>query len=430
MAFYVIERKEQLSVLGKLGDCFVDFIQQNDNFHPKLNNLSLIYIRDINSHKGYILCINHNESFSLEKEEVFKWLLTNTDRLFVLNKKKTLYNFPFHDKLYDINFIENFNIHVSNQCIDFYYKKYYSLNNINTLIPISKHYQKCEDTFNLILPIIQKYNQDNALYSFNNNISTKIFFEIESQGIKIDKENFIKYYKEHIKNPEFNISKGKIYSNYNLYTTTGRPSNSFNNINFVALNKNNGERLCYIPSNNILVEYDIQGYHPRLVGELMSFKFNETNTYETLGKLLNVTTQEAKELTFKQMYGGVWEEYKDKPFFNKILKYSEDIWDTYQRTGRYNTKNRSFKLENDMTQFKLLNYIIQSYETTTNVTMLEKILEYLKDKKTKLILYTYDAFLFDYSEEDGKQLLTDLKNMIKYPINIKQGLSYHDLEKT
>lgn len=430
MAFYVIERKEQLSVLGKLGDCFVDFIQQNDNFHPKLNNLSLIYIRDINSHKGYILCINHNESFSLEKEEVFKWLLTNTDRLFVLNKKKTLYNFPFHDKLYDINFIENFNIHVSNQCIDFYYKKYYSLNNINTLIPISKHYQKCEDTFNLILPIIQKYNQNNALYSFNNNISTKIFFEIESQGIKIDKENFIKYYKEHIKNPEFNINKGKIYSNYNLYTTTGRPSNSFNNINFVALNKNNGERLCYIPSNNILIEYDIQGYHPRLVGELMSFKFDETNTYETLGKLLNVTTQEAKELTFKQMYGGVWEEYKDKPFFNKILKYSEDIWDTYQRTGRYNTKNRSFKLENDMTQFKLLNYIIQSYETTTNVTMLEKILEYLKDKKTKLILYTYDAFLFDYSEEDGKQLLTDLKNMIKYPINIKQGLSYHDLEKT
>lgn len=430
MAFYVIERKEQLSVLGKLGNCFVDFIQQNDNFHPKLNSLSLIYIREINSHKGYMLCINHNESFSLEKEEVFKWLLTNTDRLFVLNKKRILYYFPFNDKLYDINFIENFNTHITNNCIDFYYRKYYSLNNINTLIPISKHYQKCEDTFNLILPIIQKYNQDNALYSFNNNISTKIFFEIESQGIKIDKENFIKYYKEHIKNPEFNISKGKIYSNYNLYTTTGRPSNSFNNINFVALNKNNGERLCYIPSNNILVEYDIQGYHPRLVGELMSFKFNETNTYETLGKLLNVTTQEAKELTFKQMYGGVWEEYKDKPFFNKILKYSEDIWDTYQRTGRYNTKNRSFKLENDMTQFKLLNYIIQSYETTTNVTMLEKILEYLKDKKTKLILYTYDAFLFDYSEEDGKQLLTDLKNMIKYPINIKQGLSYHDLEKT
>lgn len=430
MAFYVIERKEQLSVLGKLGNCFVDFIQQNDNFHPKLNSLSLIYIREINSHKGYMLCINHNESFSLEKEEVFKWLLTNTDRLFVLNKKRILYYFPFNDKLYDINFIENFNTHITNNCIDFYYRKYYSLNNINTLIPISKHYQKCEDTFNLILPIIQKYNQDNALYSFNNNISTKIFFEIESQGIKIDKENFIKYYKEHIKNPEFNINKGKIYSNYNLYTTTGRPSNSFNNINFVALNKNNGERLCYIPSNNILVEYDIQGYHPRLVGELMNFKFNETNTYETLGKLLNVTTQEAKELTFKQMYGGVWEEYKDKPFFNKILKYSEDIWDTYQRTGRYNTKNRSFKLENDMTQFKLLNYIIQSYETTTNVTMLEKILEYLKDKKTKLILYTYDAFLFDYSEEDGKQLLTDLKNMIKYPINIKQGLSYHDLEKT
>ena len=61
--------------------------------------------------------------------------------------------------------------------------------------------------------------------------------------------------------------------------------------------------------------------------------------------------------------------------------------------------------------------------------MLEKILDYLKDKKTKLVLYTYDAFLFDYSKEDGKQLLTELKDMIKYPINIKQGNTYHGLEK-
>ena len=78
---------------------------------------------------------------------------------------------------------------------------------------------------------------------------------------------------------------------------------------------------------------------------------------------------------------------------------------------------------------KLLNYIVQSYETSNNVAMLDNILTYLKDKQTKLVLYTYDAFLFDYAEEDGKDLLTNIKELIHYPINVKQGKTYHGLEK-
>jgi hypothetical protein len=61
--------------------------------------------------------------------------------------------------------------------------------------------------------------------------------------------------------------------------------------------------------------------------------------------------------------------------------------------------------------------------------ILESILNYLKDKQSKLVLYTYDAFLFDYAKEDENQLLTDIKDMIKYPVNIKQGKSYHGLKK-
>ena len=45
-------------------------------------------------------------------------------------------------------------------------------------------------------------------------------------------------------------------------------------INFAALNKNDGERKCYIPENDMFVEYDIQGYHPRLIGEMINFKGN------------------------------------------------------------------------------------------------------------------------------------------------------------
>jgi hypothetical protein len=233
-----------------------------------------------------------------------------------------------------------------------------------------------------------------------------------------------------LKHPEFSISKGKIYSHYNLYTVTGRPSNTYNSINFAALNKHNGERLCYRPVNDEFVEFDIQGYHPRLIGELVGFDFpKDKGTYEYLAPLLNVTKEEAKELTFKQLYGGVWKEYVCKPFFKDVVRYVDDLWDTFQYGKYYETKNKRFVPDIGMTQPKLLNYVIQSTETSRNVEILLKILDYLKDKQTKLVLYTYDAFLFDYSEADGKQLLIDIKEMIQYPINIKQGKNYHGLKK-
>jgi hypothetical protein len=217
-----------------------------------------------------------------------------------------------------------------------------------------------------------------------------------------------------------------------LYTTTGRPSNTYNSINFAALNKNNGERMCYRPQNTKFVEFDIQGYHPRLIGELIDFHFPvDRNTYDYLGELLGVSQQEAKELTFKQLYGGVWSEYMYKPFFKDVAAYTDKLWDEFQFNGCVKTENKTFKRSElpDMTPAKLLNYVVQSAETATNTILLDGILRELRDKKTKLVLYTYDAFLFDYAKEDGTQLLTEIQNIIHYPVNIKQGNTYHGLNK-
>jgi hypothetical protein len=115
---------------------------------------------------------------------------------------------------------------------------------------------------------------------------------------------------------------------------------------------------------------DIQGYHPRLIGEMVDFHFPvEQNTYDYLGKLLGVTTQEAKELTFKQLYGGVWKEYRDKPFFKDVVAYTDELWDMFQYGGYVDTDNKIFKRSElpDMTPAKLLNYVVQSAETATNV---------------------------------------------------------------
>jgi uncharacterized protein Usg len=230
--------------------------------------------------------------------------------------------------------------------------------------------------------------------------------------------------------PEFNISKSRIYTQYNLYTTTSRPSNTFNNVNFAALNKDNGERTCYKPEFDKFIELDFQGYHPRLIGELIEWHFpNDRNTYDLLGELLGVSQQEAKELTFKQLYGGVWSEYQDKPFFKQVNMFIDGMWDEVQYSNLYTTANKVFKRNDEnITPNKLFNYIIQSYETSNNVQLLKSVLDYLKDKKTKLVLYTYDAFLFDYAEED-RNILPELINILEYPVSIKQGTSYHGLTK-
>ena len=428
--FYIVERQDQLNNLNTLGDCFVSFIPQNNNFHPKLSPLSLIYIRSLTEHKGYILCLDHNESFSLDKQQVFDWINTNTDKLWVLDKKEAMYWYPDGDKLFDINFIKQPDLTeaLSTPATTFYYSKHINYPHTNRLIPISKHYEENERVFDVVLPIIQDYRASNVAYAFNNGPLTRVFHEIESQGIKVDKQCFIDCYGNDLRYPEFNLAKGKIYSQYNLYTTTGRPSNTYNSINFAALNKNNGERMCYRPTNDKFIEFDIQGYHPRLIGDMIDFNFGDKNTYEMLGESLGVTQQEAKELTFKQLYGGVWAEYKDQPFFKDIVTLTDSIWDEYQYGGQYATQNRVFVRDEEMTPSKLLNYVIQSAETSTNVMLLDGILRLLRGRKTKLVLYTYDAFLFDFANED-KELLTEIKDIIHYPINIKQGNTYHGLTK-
>jgi hypothetical protein len=257
-----------------------------------------------------------------------------------------------------------------------------------------------------------------------------VFYHIEKNGIKADKNCYIEYYKDKLTNPEYNLYKGKLYTQYNLYTTTSRPSNTFNNINFAALNKDNGERKCYKPEFDKFVELDFQGYHPRLIGELIKFELpKEQNTYEYLGELLNVSQQEAKELTFKQLYGGVWSEYKNQPFFKQVDMFIDSLWDTYQYSNSYSTMNKVFiRGDEDITRNKLFNYIVQSTETYTNVELLELVLKYLENKKTKLVLYTYDAFLFDYCAEDGN-IFADIAHILQYPITIKQGNTYHGLTK-
>ena len=63
-----------------------------------------------------------------------------------------------------------------------------------------------------------------------------------------------------------------------------------------------------------------------------------------------------------------------------------------------------------MNRNKVFNYLIQAYETESNIKKILLIQDYLLKKKTKLVLYGYDSFLFDFSNQDGVETLREIKS--------------------
>jgi len=81
----------------------------------------------------------------------------------------------------------------------------------------------------------------------------------------------------------------------------------------------------------------------------------------------------------------------------------------------------------EMNPQKLFNYVLQNLETSVNVLVLWDIFRILRGYKTKLVLYTYDSFLFDYDENEEDVLWKIREVFIKYTLNIKEieGYDYH-----
>ena len=81
---------------------------------------------------------------------------------------------------------------------------------------------------------------------------------------------------------------------------------------------------------------------------------------------------------------------------------------------------------------KLFNYTIQLMETENNMKVLGQLIPKMKDYKSKLILYSYDSFLFDFNMDDGLDFLYEVKKTIeqqgKFPVKVTKGLNYHEMK--
>lgn len=413
--FWIIETTSQLDIFKRQGfkEVFVEVIPFSPNIHPTLNPVSLVYIRPLlNANKGYMICLQHNDAFHLEYSNI-QQVLADIETIHVRDKKEFLHYF-FHKACHTTPLPPPPYIHEYSQTHEFYYRKYPNQTNINCIIPLVKHYEYCEELFSNLEFQNQSSFRDKADLVFN---------IIEKSGLKLNQEVYDSYFKH--------PAKDYVYTQYNLDTTTMRPSNKFGGINFAALNKNNGEREAFIPHNDFFLDIDISAYHPTLLAKVIGFEFPEGDIHQAFAEMYGVDYKKAKELTFKQLYGGVFKQYEHLEFFSKVKEYTNKLWEEFESKGYIECPISKYKFEKDklenMNPQKLLNYLLQNLETSNNILILYKILKLLRDKNTKLVLYVYDSFLLDVDKNEKDTIVEIMDIFKKYNLNIKikKGKNYN-----
>jgi hypothetical protein len=416
--FWLIENKGQFETFKNrnVKEAFVEIIPYSPFIHPAENSICCIYIRPIQDHKGYLFPIYHTEvEEKLFEDKVFL-LIKNLEKIYCRDKKEFLHYFPLK-QLIDITLTSPTYMQFT-PAHEFLYHKYPQKQDINTIVPIVKHYEYCEALFEELEHLIDK-----PVNKFYNDKVSWVFNGIERAGLFVDNTLYNDYFDK-------DIDGCIVHTQYNIKTLTTRPSNNFNGINYAALNKENGCRKAFKARNSKLVEFDITAYHPTLLSRLVGYDFGDKDIYSHFAEIYRLDRQEAKKLTLQQLYGGILSQYKDLEFFKKVQIYVDDLWDTFQHQGFIKCPISGYeyykdKLEN-MNPQKLLNYVLQNLETSFNVNILWKIFKILKGKNTRIVLYTYDSFLFDWDKEEP-QVIQDIHQVFekhKLTIKVTHGNSY------
>ena len=426
---HVIEKNTQFEELKSFTDkCYAVPIFIDSKKHRLNNSLSLLYIEY--ESREFMLCFDHSESLSISLD-CLKEL--NFKKIYVPNSNDLhLDNTIDVSMLYYLNTNKPLEFNFDSNTHNYFERKYYRFNNINKLIPIFKHLENCRKMVQKMKRVIEVCDINDVFSIYNENVLSNLNF-IESSGLKVDKNLIPIDYHRHISNDNF------VYTEYNPYTSTGRPSNKYGGMNFGALNKSDGSRKPFISrfDNGILVEMDYDAYHLRLIADIIGYDFPSGSVHKYLGEQYGVDYEESKKLSFKYLYGGIPTEISQNiPFFKLVEKYIDFKWNEYNTSFSVKSDiyNRVISKKNliDMNPNKLFNYLIQLNETEYNMKMLSNLTDVVEPYKSKLILYQYDSFLFDFCLDDGKDFLQKVRTTIeqngKFPVKVAKGINYHEIK--
>ena len=383
--------------------------------HPVTTELSFLYIAFSQEH--FILPFNHNDCEKLEID-----LSTSNQIKYCWNKKGLLQSNLNINNLKDVQSSLFFN---KNELYPFYEKIevltnfYHRLgirDDLGKSIPIMKFIEVLKgvrDDFGILEPCLP----------WIDNTMIPILSEIEQKGLQVDREKFFDRWPDNRKSLWFS----RVFTEYNPYTITSRPSNRHLGINFSALNKKDGSREIFVPQKGkLFLQFDYDAYHVRIIGKLIKHKLPQTSVHQWLADQYGVDYDESKGRTFRILYGGVSDDDRKIPFFDKVDKFIKSLNDKALQNGYIETpKGRTIPLDwiEQPNAQKLFNYLLQATETEFNIEAIKK----LKENDLPLpILYTYDSFLFEFddSEVDTIKKVKTVLESFGFPVKADWGSDY------
>ena len=405
------------------------FVQSNPNIrllipvwsshkaHEWGTHLSFVYYRT-ETDDG-IINFNHVDASTLPNFPIHK--LCNENTLVLGNRYVQSVGLDY-EWVYFEEYGKPFNF---SEWVETLFKGYRSdYNELNDCIPLMKWYELLQS-----IPDIQNRQSWYRIYSD----SIRELGRLEGAGVKVEEEKFIDRFSFSPKN----IYEGRVYTKYNPYTTTGRPSNRHLNVNYSALNKSDGSRECFVSrwDGGTLLQFDYESYHIRLIAKIVGYEFPKGETaHQHLANLYGTDYETAKALTFKYLYGGLDSFAREIPFFQIVDKYIKEVYQKFVisgvlKTPLYGREIHFTKIEGG-TEQKVFNYLLQALETEVNYKKMSDILTQMSGMKSKLILYTYDAFLIDAHPMERGEILKLLPTIMEkggFPVRIDEGINYNNL---
>ena len=386
--------------------------------HPMNNGLSFLYVRF--SNLDFILPFNHNDCEKLEID-----LSTSNQTKWIWNKKGFLQTDIKVNNLKDVQtslFFEKFQLYDIQSKLEGLTNFYYRLgirDGLGKSISIMKWGE-------VLRGIVGEWDIKHT-NNWVDETMIPILSDLERSGINVDREKFFDRWPDNSKHIKLHPQGDVVYTEYNPYTITSRPSNRHGGVNFSALNKKDGSRESFIPpEDSLFLQFDYDAYHVRIIGKLIKYDLPDTSVHQWLADQYGCDYGESKGRTFRILYGGVSDEDRKIPFFDKVDKFIRKMQEEAVRNGYLQTpKGRKIPLgwiEKPNSQ-KFFNYILQATETEFNIEVLNK----LKEKGLPLpILYTYDSFLFEFddSEVETIKLIKSVLESYGFPVKADWGSDY------
>lgn len=420
--------------LSNSDDVLIIPVSENFNDHYICSVTSFLYIYDITHQIDYILSLGHQDIPQGSIEAFISDI--NGSNLYILGKTQL-----FHGE--NLHYCDMIRWVYLNEAYDFQFDNVNPITNfhrdhnrINSIIPISSWVGFLRGIRNIIVNDFSEFYLDTIntkAYKFYKR-SVDNFSVIERNGIKVDTDSKFTPY-------DYN---GMIYSDFNHYTLTGRPSNTHGGFNLAAMNTTDGTRSCIIPKDDksVLVEFDYRAFHIRLVAGIIGYSLPEGDVHDYFGhkyfntdELTQEEYDESKHISFRLLYGNKVDGIDTSEFFGKVYEFRNKLWNKWERDGYINMPLSKRKLTSsnldDMHENKLFNYFIQCHETEVNSLMLGRLNDYLFNVESDIILYTYDSLLINYKLSDGKNVLRKIREIMetgKFPTSMKYGFNYNELK--